>query len=229
MRISTRHNKPAISRPSERSPANRAALSSNLVAWASNNPDPRIKQFTYRYTVYEADTKDYAADVEENPEDKKKLYDAALKIYNDLESPENLAAYKATLPKIEQAAATYDPAVERGIALVQYDLGNYAEAQQRLAILLKDGRLGSPLMDVQQDGQTRTVDNDAYWEAVLKLIRSNLKLGADPEAQKTFLKSQYIRWGDHVGGKKWKDEFDKLKNELIPDFTPPKLDATSQP
>ena len=206
---------------------NRAALSGNLVEWARNNPDPRIKQFTYRYRVYEADTKHRAADVENNPDEQKKLYDEALKLYTDLQSPENLAAYRATLPAAQQAGAAYDPAVKRGIAMVQFDLGDFAEAQKNLALLLKDGRLGSPLMDVEKDGQLRTVDNDAYWEAVLKLIRSNLKLGADAEAQKTFLKNLYVRWGDHVGGKKWKGEYDKLKAELIPDFTVPKLDVST--
>ena len=208
---------------------NRAALSGNLVAWAKDNPDPRIKQFTYRYSVYEADTKARAADVETDPAERAKLFDEALKLYAKLDSPENLAAYKATLPPAQQAGAAYDPAVKRGVAMLQYDMGDYADAQKGLAVLLKDARLGSPLMDTEQDGQIRTTDNDAYWEAVLKLIRSNLKLGADVDAQKTFLKNLYIRWGDHVGGKKWKDEFDKLKTELIPDFNPPKLDAATQP
>jgi hypothetical protein len=30
-----------------------------------------------------------------------------------------------------------------------------------------------------------------------------------------------------VGGKKWRDEFNKLKSELIPDFVPPKLDLST--
>ena len=202
---------------------NRASLSGNLVDWAKNNPDPRIKKFAYRYSVYEADTKQRAAEVEPDPAQQKQLFNDALKLYQNLQSPENLAAYKETLSPAEQASATYDPAVQRGIAMVQYDLGNYTESQQLLATLLKDGRLGSPLMDTQQDGESRTIDNDAYWEAVLKLIRSNLHLNADLDSQKTYLKSLYIRWGDHVGGKKWKDEFAKLKSELIPDFTPPNL------
>jgi hypothetical protein len=113
---------------------------------------------------------------------------------------------------------TYDPAVARGIAMIQYDLGNFTEAQQRLARLLADGKLGSALIDVDENGQTRTIDNDAYWEAVLKLIRANLALGADAENQKNFLKSQYIRWGNHVGGTKWKAEFERLRKELIPDY-----------
>jgi hypothetical protein len=206
---------------------NRAALSGNLVEWARNNSDPRIKNFTYSYSVYEADTKHKAAEVEDNPDARKTLYDDALKLYTNLETPDGLVAYKATLSPAQQPTATYDAMVTRGIAMVQYDLGNFAEAQKRLAILLKDGRLGSAVMEVERDGQMRTIDNDAYWEAVLKLIRSNLKLGADEEGQKTFLKTLYVRWGDHVGGTKWRGEFEKLKAELIPDFIAPKLDLST--
>src|SRR5439155_10743811 len=174
-----------------------------------------------------ADTKHRAADVEDDPAAQKKGWEDALKLYSDLESPQNLAAYRATLPPAQQSTAAYDPAVARGIAMVEYDLGDYAHAQKRLALLLRDGRLGTAVMDVEQDGQLRTVDNDAYWEAILKLIRSNLALDADVDGQKTFLKSLYVRWGVRVGGKKWKAEFDKLKSELIPDFTPPKLDLST--
>ena len=109
--------------------------------------------------------------------------------------------------------------------MIQYDLGNFTEAQQRLARLLADGKLGSALIDVDENGQTQTIDNDAYWEAVLKLIRSNLNLKAEPENQQNFLKSQYIRWGAHVGGAKWKAEFEKLRQELIPDYKPEDLEA----
>ena len=56
------------------------------------------------------------------------------------------------------------------------------------------------------------------------------RLNADPETQKSFLKSQYIRWDGHVGGTKWKAEFEKLRQELIPDYKPEDLQApTTQP
>ena len=100
-----------------------------------------------------------------------------------------------------------------------------AHRQQRLARLLADGKLGSALIDVDENGQTQTIDNDAYWEAVLKLIRSNLNLNAERENQQNFLKSQYIRWGTHVGGTKWKPEFEKLRQELIPDYKSEDLEA----
>ena len=60
---------------------------------------------------------------------------------------------------------------------------------------------------------------------MLKLIRSNLNLKAEPENQQNSLKSQYIRWGAHVGGAKWKAEFEKLRQELISDYKPEDLEA----
>jgi hypothetical protein len=197
---------------------NRAALSGFLVDWARNNTDPNIKKFTYRYSVFEADTKHRAAGLEDDPQKRKTELENALKLYTALDSPQALAEYQQTLAPADAARVTYDPAVARGIAMIQYDLGNFTEAQQRLARLLADGKLGSALIDVDENGQTRTIDNDAYWEAVLKLIRANLALGADAENQKNFLKSQYIRWGNHVGGTKWKAEFERLRKELIPDY-----------
>jgi hypothetical protein len=205
----------------------RASLSGFLVDWAKNNPDPKIRQFTYRYTVYEADTKQRAAELEDTPEGKTAALQEAFKLYRGLESEDGLKQYKATLPADQQSEVTYDPAVMRGIAMVDYDAGNFADAQTRLATLLQDGRLGSPLIDVDENGQTQTVDNDAYWEAVLKLIRCNVKLNADVEGQKTFLKNLIVRWGDHVGGKKWQGEFAQLRKELIPDFVPPPADGAS--
>jgi len=71
---------------------------------------------------------------------------------------------------------------------------------------------------VEVDGEVKYVENDAYWEAVLKLIRCNLRLGSGVEESKQFLKQQYITWGNRVGGRKWRDEFESLRRELMPDF-----------
>ena len=77
--------------------------------------------------------------------------------------------------------------------------------------------------DVTENGQTLAVDNDEYWEGVYKLIRSNLKLNANVEGQKTFLRQLHVKWLDNVGGRTWKKEFADLKQELIPDFDPKKV------
>jgi hypothetical protein len=59
-------------------------------------------------------------------------------------------------------------------------------------------------------------------------MESNIALAksgdANAEAGKqetiNYLKQLYIRWGRDVGGKKWSPEFEKLRQELIPDYNP---------
>ena len=84
--------------------------------------------------------------------------------------------------------------------------------------LIAQPKLGLPINTITENGEQKQVDNDPYWEAVLKLIRCNQRLGRGVEESKTFLKMQYIPYGPHVGGKLWKDEFEKLRKELIPEF-----------
>jgi hypothetical protein len=202
----------------------RASLSGFLVDWAKNSGDEKIRKYTYNYMRYDADAKHRAADVETTPGAQKKGREDALALYRQLETPANLSLYQQTLPANSPLKLTqYDAAVWRGIAFVSFDLEDYTEASRRLGKLLQDGRLGSALQEVTENGQTQTVDNDDYWEGIYKLIRSNLKLNANVEGQKTFLKQQYVRWLDRVGGRKWKKEFAELKRELIPDFDPQRV------
>jgi hypothetical protein len=211
---------------------NRAQLSGFLVDWAANNPDPNIKRFTYRYKVFDADTHRRAADLDPDSANRAKGLNDALAKYTTLESPENVELYKqSTDPNLVDPGAP-DPQVELGIALIQYDLGNWQKAADRFSRLLTSRRIGNPVNAVQQeDGETRYVDNDAYWEVVLKLVRCNQKLGSGLEEGKSFLKQQYITWGDRVGGKKWKHEYEALRKELIPDFAiePVQITPTTQP
>ena len=75
-----------------------------------------------------------------------------------------------------------------------------------------DRKLGTPtIAAVGRTGQTKIVENDKYWEATLKLMRSNVALAAanagDASAQAAkdetinYLKQLYVRWGRDVGGK----------------------------
>jgi hypothetical protein len=89
----------------------------------------------------------------------------------------------------------------------------------------------------EKTGETRYVDNENYWEAWYKLLRSNVELYRknkdDPaareafESAKTGLKRLYIQ-GD-VGGQKWKAAFDALRADIIPEFDPKALAPASQP
>ena len=143
--------------------------------------------------------------------------------------------YHATLEGNSPARASGDPAVALGIGLIAYDLGDYAEAQKRLGQLLTERKLGTPTMPVEENGQTRIVENDQYWQATLKLMRSNLALAAanpdDADARQAreqtvnYLRQLYVQWGRGLGGKRWSAEFEKMRAELIPDFDPDVMDV----
>jgi hypothetical protein len=75
------------------------------------------------------------------------------------------------------------------------------------------------MITVSENGQEKTIDNDQYWEAILRLIQCNLKLGHGMAESKDFLNRQYIIWGSHVGGKKWKAEYEAIRKQLLPEIT----------
>lgn len=219
---------------------NRAQLSGFLVDWARTNADPNIKKFTYRYMVFDAATKHLAADLTDDPAARTAGLKAALGLYRQLDSPPSVELYRATLdPKSTERES--DPAVALGVGLISYDLGDFAEAQQRLGHLLTNRKLGTPSSTIEEDGQMKTVENDQYWEATIRLMRSNVALAnANPQdaraqaaKQETinYLKQLYIRYGRDVGGRKWAGEFEKLRKEVAADFNPDDyaLQATTQP
>jgi hypothetical protein len=202
---------------------NRAVLSGFLVTWAANNPDEKIKALTPRYKVFDASTKQLAAELTDDPAAKKAGLEAALKQYTDL--------YDAKDP---------DPVVELGMGLVQYDLGNYTAAKEALGPLVVNKKLGGATMVVSDNGEPKTVENTQYWEGILKLLRATTEAAkqnpSDAQAQsdlasaRTFLKQLYVQWPRTIGGKKYHDDFEKLRAEIVPDFNPGQfLDGTSQP
>lgn len=218
---------------------NRAELSGFLVKWAKENPDPNIQRFTYRYSVFDAATKHQAAELDDDPTARRAGLEAALKLYHALESPEMTRLYHATLEENSPARAGGDPAVSLGIGLIAYDLGDYAEAQKRLGQLLTERKLGTPTIPVDENGQSRIVENDQYWQATLKLMRSNLAIAAaqpnDPAAQQAreqtvdYLRQLYVQWGRELGGQRWSPEFEKMRAELIPDFDPDVMEVQQPP
>jgi hypothetical protein len=53
---------------------------------------------------------------------------------------------------------------------------------------------------------------------------------ADLAAAKIFLKQLWVQWPKTIGGKKYHEDFEKLRTELIPDFNfEHLLDTASQP
>ncbi len=209
---------------------NRAALSGFLVEWARKNPDPKIQQYAYRYSVFDAATRHLAADLEQDQVSRVVALKNALERYKKLEAPEAVGMYRATIDSGTGIDPIYpDPQVSLGIGLVAYDLADYAEAQKRLGQLLVDRMLGSPQRNVEENGIERIVDNDEYWEATLKLLRSNLSIAGEHvdangveirKQTQNHLKQLYIQWGDQVGGKKWHEAFEAMRMEEIPSFKP---------
>ena len=169
-----------------------------------------------------------------------KLLRDALAAYQKLQSPEMDALFKkeaADNPKLDPNSP--HPNVLLGIGLTSFDLGDYKTAQATLGPLLVRKRLGGPEQPKLDDktGETRYEDNEPYWEANYKLLRSNVELYKqnknDPAAAEAYentksgLKSLYVR--GNVGGQKWKQKFEELRREIIPDFDPKSLAPQSRP
>jgi hypothetical protein len=216
--------------------ANRAQLSGYLVKWASETQDAKVKRDLYVYKLYDAETQRLygaALDGEEQTAQLRKAMDA----YAAMRSPENLASYKAFIeerkqnnPKDKTDPNYPDPAVTLGMALTSYDLKDWKTAANELRKLRFDGKLGVRTR-VQVDdktGEQRVVPNDQYWEAMYKYYSAvNEWAKADPQsvdaqaelkAVKTLLRRDYVAGVDEAGGKKWRDGFETLRKELIPDL-----------
>ena len=205
---------------------NRARLSGFLVEWARGNKNPDIAKRVYSYSVYDAESKRLAGTLAKD----KKLLGDALAAFKRLLTPEMTALYRK-----EVAGTRIDPEyphvnVLLGVGLVNFELGDYEGSRDALGRLLVDRKLGTPKVEKidERTNETRYEDNQPYWEAWYKLLRSNVEIHRkkpnDPVAQQGFqnakdgLKRLYII-GD-VGGEKWADEFEALRKELIPDFNP---------
>ncbi len=207
---------------------NRARLSGLLVDWAEKSKDPKIRKYSYQYAVFDAAAKYLAAEMETDPAKRVAALQAAMARYRKLEEPDELTKYRATIdPNSGINPKATDPQVSLGIGLVAYDLADYEEAQKRLGELLVNRKLGSPQQTVEENGIERVEDNDQYWEATLKLLKSNLAIAGQKVDSKSaqlrqqtenYLKQLYIQWGSKVGGKKWHREFETLRTQVIPDF-----------
>ena len=215
---------------------NRAQLSGFLVNWARNNKNPDIAKRLYSYSVYDAESKLKAGIL---AKDEKQLREA-LAAFQKLRTPEMVDLYRreaAGNPKIDPEYP--HPNVLLGIGLAAFEMGDHKTAQENLGRLVFDRKLGSAKLEKvdEKTGETRYVDNENYWEAWYKLLSSNVELfkrnkenvdaKAGFESAKTALKQRYIQ-GD-VGGQKWKEPFERLRQEIIPEFDPKQLTPATQP
>jgi hypothetical protein len=210
----------------------RATLSGYLVQWAADNPDERIRRFTYRYRVFDADTKLLSAQLEEEAAARTRGLNEALAKYQALQTPDAVKEYQRTIAGTEVDANYPDPAVTFGIARVDFDLGDYKAAQPLFGRLLADRKLGTERKLV--DGEL--VDNDLFWESTYKLFRCNVELakadGGNPallDETRRALRFLYIKNGPTTGGRKWHKEFEALRQQIVPDFKLEELKTTTQP
>jgi hypothetical protein len=194
--------------------ANRAMLSGYLVQWASDSTDPSIHAHAYTYRRFDADSKRLAAELQADPQARKQELQEVLKLYQDLQSPENVTLYQASLDPSADADKDYpDPLVTLGIGLTAYDLGDCQTVKQTLGQLIHDQKLGE--------------DNDQYWEATFKLLDCMYALARSGDAGTPMLQVQqslkvlYLIWRDGTGGPKWHAKFEALRKEVLPDWTPP--------
>jgi hypothetical protein len=190
----------------------RAMLSGFLVKWADGSSDPKIHGYSYIYRRFDADTKRLAAALETDPTARQRDLAAALDLYKQLQSPENIAMYQAGLDP--GADKDYpDPLVTLGIGLIAYEQGDCQTVKNTLGRLIQDEKLGE--------------DNDQYWEAAYKLLdcMHNLAAQNDPGTTNAqvaqSLKVLYLVWRDETGGPKYHAQFEALRKKILPDWTPP--------
>lgn len=197
----------------------RAELSGFLTSWAEKHPDARIRSYTYRYRVFDAETKRLAAGLETDATARARGLAEAAALFESLRQ--------------QPQPGLADPVVDLGLALIAYDQGRWEAARDGLAVLLEQRRLGRAVIDEERNGEMVTLPNERYWEATCKMMRATLRLieagkveSSAREPLADGLKALYARWGKGMGGPKWSGEFDGLRRELAPDYDPPQLDSS---
>jgi hypothetical protein len=128
------------------------------------------------------------------------------------------------------------------LALVSYELKDYKKVQQELGQLIANRRLGDPdLRESSPDGNDTFRENPVYWEGLLRYMQANWELAkTDKSPQMTeainnardTLKTLYINRGKNVGGERLRDEYAKLKEEMLPGWDENQVapaGATSRP
>jgi hypothetical protein len=193
---------------------NRAMLSGFLVKWAQQSTDPKIHALLYVYLRFDADNKRQAASTDTDPDSRQRGLVIARDLYKQLQSPQNIALYQATLDASANTDKNLpDPLVTLGQGLIAYDLHDCQTVKNTLGQLLRDQRLGD--------------NSDEFWEATYKLLDCTHTLAKAGDKDSTLaqvqqaIKVQYLIWRDATGGKKWHEKFELLRKIVLPDWTPP--------
>jgi hypothetical protein len=188
----------------------RATLTQFLADWIRNNTDPKIKAQAFAADTLLADVKREAALFEDDPAKRVAQLKEVAKIYERLlASPE----------------AKKDPAISgsltAGLGLISYDTGDYQKCIDLIVPLLRERRLGSPIMFI--NGQAE--ENTLYWEARFKVLRSYWELAKqknDEKMKRDVASELRIIYSStrNPGGQKWGEEFEKLRKEVDPTIDP---------
>ncbi len=222
----------------------RAGLSGVLVNWARNHKDEKVRRNLYVYEVYDADTQRLFGESLEGA-DRDKQLNKAMNSFEDLRKPAGIDAYKQIVadrkkenPQDKTDPDAPDPQVTLGIALTTYDLKDWKKAATELRKLVYARKIGTRTRTEvdAKTGEYKIVPNEQYWEAIYRYYDAVVQWakGApdDKDAQaelgavKTLLRRDYVAGADEVGGIKWRDEFEKLRKDLIPDLD---IDALRKP
>lgn len=202
-----------------------AALTGYLVDWSdpAKQKNPEVSKFYYEYAVWDARTKRVAGDLNTDPVQRKALLEAAVKRYEFLESDPMHALYLKQ-KRVEDLVASgaleakdADPSVAAGLAFSEFDLHNYAVAKAQLEPMIANKKFGAPT-SADADGTVK--DNDLYWQAQYKFLRSYYEVAkgnpADMKTAQSLIKGALI-----VGGipDAYTADFESLRKDAVPDFT----------
>lgn len=212
---------------------NMALLTGYLVDWSNpaTQKNQKVSQFYYKYAVYDARTQRLAGSLAADPAEQTALLKKAFDRYKFLDSREMKDLYLAQADVKKQIAdgnlapEDPDPQVATGLALTAFALGDYKLAAEKLSLLIGGKKLGSPEVTVidPQTGEPRLKDNDLYWEAMVKYLKSAYEVAkaandaAAKNATATSLKNLLIRGGIPL---RWQEDYENLRKEIAPDYHP---------
>ncbi len=196
----------------------RAAVTPRLVEWIERSPDAEYRKYAYTFRTLDAETQYQAALEEPDADARERRLRTALERYEKLGEAENVDRFRQLIIGLtddQRSQVAYDPEVLLNQARIFFELGEYADARQRLGRLLNDRTLGEPTRSEMSSGVTRIVPNDNYWEAQLRYIQTGLRGSGDEEDAVKLLRRLVALNGDAVGGTKWQDEFAELKRQHL--------------
>jgi hypothetical protein len=198
---------------------NIARLSRYMVELAQSSQNQAVRKFLPDYERFQVNAIMTTASLEQDQDRRQGLLGEAL------------AAYQALLKRNPD-----DKRLVLDIANVQFEAGDFLRARATYFQFLEKRWLGQGQVQEETDEGPVRRWNDLYWEVMYKMLRSTAELikqqaaGYDQamaESTHAQLKRLYIIYQNEPGGPKWLPHFEKLRQEMLPDWTPPVPDASA--